>query len=567
MILDASKLDGGHLRCQVCIVGSGAAGITLALELGSQKLNVVLVTGGGYEQSEMDRKLHEGAADPRGSHEPLEENRHRAFGGATKRWGGRLVPFDAIDFENRSFLPLSGWPIQYTEISDRYPRAMTLCETVPDEFREYSDSTRFDLPDTLGDGAIETMTRERWSMPTDFGIRYREALAESDHIRVLMDYHCVDLRLSAELDRIDHIPLVTRRGSALQVAADVFVLATGGIENARLLLASRSQVATGVGNQCDLVGRCYMSHISGTYGFIRLRSTKRRKPPFYRLAKDRHGVYSRRRFRLSDHAQRDLQVANVIGFPMRSEIGDWRHRDAVLSFLYLREALSLDNPAQRPSWNMLARHASNCILNHPLAWWSVAKQLWLRSQQPRLPFVLPYNSRAQDALFFQAEHAPNPDSRLMLGGQVDEFGMPRVHVRVRFSEIDCRTVTEFYRQLNRELQTSDLGFLEYDEEKLEQYIGCITSRFNSFAHHLGTTRMSEDPKFGVVDPDCKVHSIRNLYVSGGSVFPTSGHANPTLTIIALSLRLADHLILRFREPLVAHEDRRVEGRDNNSPRW
>jgi choline dehydrogenase-like flavoprotein len=333
------------------------------------------------------------------------------------------------------------------------------------------------------------------------------------------------------------------------VFADVFILATGGIENARLLLASRSQIAAGVGNQYDMVGRCYMSHISGSYGFVRLKSAKRQKPSFYRLAKDPQGVYSRRRFRLSDGAQRDLKVANVIGFPMRPEISDPRHGDAVLSFLYLREILSRNHRGGPPSWKMLARHGSNFVFNSPLAWISVAKQLWLRSRRPRLPFILPYNSQAQDALYFQAEHAPNPDSRLLLGSEVDEFGMPRIQARVRFSEIDRLTVTEFYRQLDRGLRTAELGFLEYGEAGLEEYLERITSRFDSFSHHLGTTRMSANPRSGVVDPDCKVHSIGNLYVSGGSVFPTSGHANPTLTILALALRLADDLISQFRQPI------------------
>ncbi len=552
MILDTSKLDTDQLRCQVCIVGSGAAGIALALESGKEQLDVVLVAGGGYEQSDADRKLHEGTADPQGSHEPLEENRHRAFGGATKRWGGRLVPFDPIDFETRSFMPLSGWSISYGEVANRYPRAMTLCETVPDEFQQLSDSLQFDLPDTLGDGAIETTTRERWSMPTDFGVRYREALAGSHHIRVLLGYHAVDLRLSKELDRVESIPLASRGGKPLRAYADVFILATGGIENARLLLASRSQIASGVGNRYDLVGRCYMSHTAGTYGFVRLKSAKKQKPVFYRLAKDRHGVYSRRRFRLSDQAQRELKVANIIAFPLRSEIDDPSHGDAVLSFLYLREALSRSDRGGQLTWNLLAKHAGNCIFNHPLAWISVAKQVWLRSRKPRLPFVLPYNSRAQDALFFQGEQAPNLDSRLLLGHEVDEFGVPRIQARIRFAEIDFVTVTEFYRQLDHGLRSADLGFLEYDEPGLEQFLGRIMNRFNSFSHHLGTTRMSANPRSGVVDSDCKVHSISNLYVSGGSVFPTSGHANPTLTILALTLRLADHLVLRFRQPLAVN---------------
>jgi choline dehydrogenase-like flavoprotein len=383
-------------------------------------------------------------------------------------------------------------------------------------------------------------------MPTDFGVRYRQALIGSDHIRVLIDYHVVDLRLNEELDRVDSISLVSRSGRPIQVVAAAIILAAGGIETARLLLASRSQITGGVGNESDLVGRCYMSHISGTYGTIRLRPVKRQKPSFYRLAKDQYGVYWRRRFRLSDQAQCNLQVGNVIGFPARPDISDPRHRDAVLSLMYLWDSSSRGNSRERSPWNVLTRHVGNVMFNHPLAWVSAAKQLRQRSQQPRLPFILPYRSQAQDALFFQAEHAPNPDSRLVLGAQVDEFGVPKIEARIRFSEIDHRTITAFYGQLDHGLRSSGLGYFEYDKAELEGYLEGIISRFNSMAHHLGTTRMSADRRSGVVDSDCRVYSVRNLYISGGSVFPTSGHANPTLTVVALALRLAEHIVRSFK---------------------
>lgn len=236
---------------------------------------------------------------------------------------------------------------------------------------------------------------------------------------------------------------------------------------------------------------------------------------------------------------------NIIAFPCRPEPADPRHRDAVLSMLYLQDCLKHTAGVARPSGGLVARHIANCIINRPTAWLSAVQQMWLRSKQPRLPFILPHNSRAQDALFFQSEHAPNPESRLLLSEERDEFGIPRIRPCVRFSEIDVRTVREFYRQLDQGLKAEQIGYLDYDAQGLDDYLENLMKKFNTFAHHFGTTRMSVDPKSGVVDKNCKVHTVGNLYIAGASVFPTSGHANPTLTLLALTLRLTDHLATKI----------------------
>ncbi len=163
------------------------------------------------------------------------------------------------------------------------------------------------------------------------------ALADMDNIRVLMDYHAVDLRLDGDLARVESVKLVSRRGSPVRVTAKIFILAAGGLENPRILLASRSQISSGLGNHSDMVGRCYMSHLAGTHG--RLALSRPDKPPFYRFQKDRQGAYERRRFRLSDEAQRANRVMNIIGFPYRPAIADPAHGDAALSTLWLQEIM------------------------------------------------------------------------------------------------------------------------------------------------------------------------------------------------------------------------------------
>ena len=483
--------------------------------------------------------LYQGTANPPGSHERLEEMRVRAFGGGTLRWGGRLVPFDRIDFESRPFVPLGGWPISYDDVAARWPRAAQLCEVGPDPFQASASRETWDIPDCLGNGVIDTRDVERWSTPTDFAARYRDDLLRSENIRVLMDHHAIELRLSEDLQRIEHVRLVSRSEGNLDVKATVFVLAAGGIENARLLLASRNQIAAGIGNHSDMVGRCYMSHLAGTYGWLTLNGAG--KPPFYRLARDRHGSYYRRRFHLSEQAQRELGVMNIVAFPFRPDIGDASHHDGVLSLLFLEHLATRRDPDVKTSWQTIGRHLMNVACNHPLGWLSGLRQLWARSRSPRLPFILPYDRRAQDLLFFQSEQAPHRDSRLVLGDTVDEFGMPRVEAQIRFVDLDTETVCQFYRQLDQALRPTASASVDYHEDGLRQYLATLTSRFHTASHHLGTTRMSADPALGVVDRDCRVHSVENLYISGSSVFPTSSHANPTLTLLSLTLRLAEHL--------------------------
>jgi len=526
------------LNCDVCIVGSGAAGITLTRELASRGINTICVSGGSTSAQPIDQDLYRGHIPVASAHEPLESYRIRALGGSSTAWGGRLVPFDPIDFEKRDYVPMSGWPIGYKEVSHYYSRAASLCESHICDYDLNVPQDPNDLPATLKHGIL-TNRVERWSTPTNFAQKYSAELAQHDCARVLIDQHCVEVTLDESQSRVQSVQILSRGQAPRQIHAKMFVLACGGLENARLLLASRRQMRCGVGNQHDMVGRCYMGHIFGTYGHLRLH--RNRMPSFYRLMKDQHGLYMRRRFWLSETSQRNAEMMNIIAFPFRPELADPQHNDAVLSLQFLYEALSTRHAGAESS--TLARHFRNVLLANPLVWTTFAWQTWCRLKgSPRLPFLLPYRRKNRDAIYFQSEHAPNRDSRVVLCDRLDEFGMPRLEPRVAFSEIDTTTVMKFYSVLDRSLREMELGLVEYSEPKLRDHLDHTMQNYCSLAHHIGTTRMSDDPRYGVVDSECRVHGLGNLYVAGSSVFPTSGHANPTLTLLALSLRLADCLV-------------------------
>jgi choline dehydrogenase-like flavoprotein len=146
----------------------------------------------------------------------------------------------------------------------------------------------------------------------------------------------------------------------------------------------------------------------------------------------------------------------------------------------------------------------------------------------------------------RAEQAPNPASRVMLSEERDAFGLPRIALDWQLLDVDKRSLKVTMEALDRELRRLSLGRVEpsawLDEPETPWVADPLVSNHPVGGyHHMGTTRMATSPRRGVVDADCRVHGLGNLYVAGSSVFPTGGWANPTLTILALALRLGDHL--------------------------
>ena len=275
MIENARKLPAGAvIESDICIVGGGAAGITIAHELARSTVRVVVLAGGDRRERGDDRDLYRGGIAPGTSHEPLEEGRRRAWGGTTSAWHGRCVPLDPIDLAQRSWIPDSGWPIGYEELEPYLERANGLCEAGP---------FRYDAPETFPSCQAEmisgfdgpdmvTSRLARFSPPTNFARRYGPALEKAEGMRILLGAHAVSLDLADNRTRIVGLRAATWRGKSLSVVAGTYVLACGGLENARLLLASRHQAAAGIGNERDNVGRYYMSHLFGALGWVELRS-------------------------------------------------------------------------------------------------------------------------------------------------------------------------------------------------------------------------------------------------------------------------------------------------------
>jgi choline dehydrogenase-like flavoprotein len=552
MIEDARKFHAGAvLEADLCIVGGGSAAISVAMRYKDSGQAIIMVPGGGQNQTATGIDLYRGRVHPQGSHEPLEENRLRMWGGTTTVWGGRCVPFDQLDYQQRAWIPGSGWPISHQDVEPFMEPACRMCEAGAADFdaRSVFPDTQAEILKGFDNDELASWPMERWSVPTDFCRRYRDDLDGASNIRVLMGANVVHVQLADDGRKVTHVNAACKPGKVFKVRARRFVLACGGLENARLLLAARDVKPAGIGNENDLVGRFYQSHRFGVCGQAVLNEPD--NGFIYDFERDAEGVYCRRRFWMTPEAQEQQRVGNVVGFFFRPVAGSSEHRNAMVSLVLLAKTLlggaskgprrlfEIVKAQRRELWS----HACIVIKDGPGILGQIAAVARTRFfQKRRMPMILPPRKTNRFSLFYQAEHTPLWESRVLLDpASVDLFGMPRLEARICFAETDHRTCATFVRLFKKRFEEAGLGTFELTVEEERLLDHPCSHGFNSNSHNIGTTRMSHHPENGVVDSDCRVHSVENLYVAGASVFPTSSHANPTLLIVALGLRLAEHL--------------------------
>ena len=563
MIADADNIEhGACLQADVCVVGGGPAGISLTLALSSRGLSVLLLESGRWTQDATTQSLYEGEVADERLHSPPDKYRQRRMGGSSAIWGGRCMPFDPLDFEQRSHVPHSGWPLRYEELLPYYRQANALAE---------AGRFSYQAQDTLGDQAlplikgfesarVSTDGLERFSCPTNFGSRYAKRLQLAPDVQVLLGANCTALRLHADGRSVRTINVATLAGKRFSVRARKTVLAAGGLETARLLLASNDVVPAGVGNGHDVVGRYYMCHIAGNVGTLAVHGSTSRVRHGYELAPE--GVYCRRRFSVRAAEQHRLGLCNAVARLHFPRITDPAHRSGVLSGLFLaRKLISYEyakrlNDGNEITPKIYARHLLN-VAGDPL---DTAAFLghWLARRtfaERKFPSVILRNRTNHFSLEVHGEQMPRSDSRVVLTGKTDSLGMPQLKVDWRYSAGDIESVGRTLDVFAQEFDRTGVGQFNYSRDTLEEDL----MRFGAYGgHHLGTARMGEDVRTSVVDANCQVHSVRDLFVAGSAAFPTSSQANPTLTLIALSLRLGDELCRRLGSESATERSRGFE---------
>jgi choline dehydrogenase-like flavoprotein len=558
MIISARELpDGQALDADICIVGAGAAGIAMALDLIDSGLEVLLLESGDFLPDAATQALYEGAVTDERMHSPPDRYRQRRFGGSTTIWGGRCMPLDPIDFEARDYLPNSGWPIGPDALAPYYERANRLCEAGDFAYTAAQAFNRPLRPMIAGFSSphFTTDTLERFSCPTDFGVRYVHRLKAARNVRVVLNGNATAIRLDEAGTHVQSLLMRTLCGRSQLVRARQFVLAAGGLEVTRLLLASRDRHPQGIGNAHDVVGRYYMCHLAGTLGAIRFHGPLDAVYHGYDIADD--GVYCRRRLALSAQAQRQQRIGNFIARLHHPRITDPAHRNAVLSLLFLARPLIPYEYAKRlhgddvSSRGDMLRHVAN-VLGRPLdavqfAWHMLRDR---KLAERKFPSIILRSRANLYSLDFHAEQEPNAQSRVRVGADADALQMPRLVVDWRYTAGDVASVARAIRLLADDLNASGVARFDYDPDSVEHEM----TRYGAYGgHHIGTTRMGSDPRTSVVDADCRIHGVENLYVASAAVFPTSSQANPTLTIVALALRLAALLRVRPGPPVARQQ--------------
>jgi choline dehydrogenase-like flavoprotein len=548
-----------QLHAEVAIVGAGPAGIVLALELADAGHKVALIESGGERQDPVTQRLGDALGDDP-AHTPMHEATRRQIGGASNIWGGRCVPFDPIDLQPRELTADAAWPLAYDELARYYARACRWCVCGEGPF--HAD----EIPDLAGrslipgwpEGEVRASTLERWSLPTNFRREYLARLKASPNVALLSERTCTEVACTPQGDGIGHLVTQTLHGDCATVRARRYVLAAGGLESTRLLLASRSaRHPAGIGNHSDHLGRWYMAHIEAR--IARAHFTPPPRQTLYAYERDPQGAYVRRRFTLAPELQRQHALPNAALWLENPEISDPAHRSGALSLVYLMlvsplgryivsEGIRKHQLGDVPRKS--AAHLAN-VLRSPAATTAFAGKLaYGRYLQPgrRVPGFFVRNRDNVYALLYQSEHLPNRDSRVLLAAQRDALGVPRLRTQMRIAQRDIDAVARTHRLLDDYLRRHALGRLEYIVEDFDK---AIRDRFFYGCHQSGTTRMAARPEDGVLDANLAVHGVSDLFVASSSAFPTSSQANSTFTIVAFALRLADHLhrSLRARRSL------------------
>lgn len=512
MFRDARAVaDGSVLECDVCIIGSGAAGATAAIELSNRGLRVLVAEAGGIKP---DAELSS-AYDLDCSSLPVSPtSRQRLYGGTTNSWWGKVALLDPGDFTARPSISAGGWPITRADLEPYYRRACALLG-IPDLTR-FDPSTAGSVRGRLfGGGALATKSFFWSRRPANFGSLLRRRVDGGRAVTTLLHANVTQVLLGAG-DVVEGLAVATGNGRAFVIRPRTTVVACGGIENARLLLNSRAQHPAGVGNGYDQVGRYYMDHPRGSCGIIDVDPRASMPSPSYWSGKRFGQLRVRLGVGLSPEGQTELRALN--SYVNLNPVYGGASGGAVeaLRTAYRR---GLSGAADPEALRAVVSGLPDVARYIGFKRWGLG----------RVSHLIVENYMEQE---------PSATNRVTRSDRRDEFGFPTARIDWSLSDLDRVSLVALHRALDDDLRRRGIGRLRSPIMNGDATEWPVTT---DAAHHMGTTRMGTDPRSSVVDPNGLVHGVKNLYLAGSSVFPTGGSANPTLTIVALAIRLADEI--------------------------
>jgi choline dehydrogenase-like flavoprotein len=484
MILNLNQVEANQLKHEhydVCIVGSGPAGISVARKLAINGIRIALLEAGGLEYSKQSQDIYDGKSIGLEEWGALSGCRLRYFGGTSNHWAGRCSYFDPQDFADIHYSGMSGWPIKYQEVMQYLSEASKIVDLKKDGWETNYDKN--------WPGASFRYSDKNLSPPTRFSSKFHDEIESTENIDLFINANLVDIKLDENTTTVNELILKNYKNQTFKFKAKEYIIAAGAVENARLLLNSNSVIQQGIGNQTDIVGRCFMEHFNIEFG----------------------------RF-----------VADDLSY--------WPQTIELNPTSMLMKELNIGNGvlAFQPNYNMRSYGRFKELKSAMKSFACGSKFLTDTARK-----IANFNCPGDGVITSLLEQSPNLSSRVFLDTEVDTLGLNKIVLDWRSNSHDLRTIRKLGKQVAMQMAKHSIArvqlnkFILDENEEIEEY--------GYHCHQMGTTRMASSHKDGVVDENCKVYGTDNLYIAGSSIFPTGGGCNPTLTIVMLSLRLAEHL--------------------------
>lgn len=526
----------------VCVVGSGPVGLALAVDLARRGIRCIVLESGGQEPASEIQSLSDAQRIEPRRHDDMRIAVARRLGGTSHLWGGRCLPFDPVDFMPRPGID-ARWPITYDEMAAWLEAAVEATSSGAPIYRA-------DQPIAPGaDADFSADTLERWVNVQASSTLHRHVIRHDPLVEVRTHATVTGMRF-AENGTVRSVEVKhSLSGEPVDLPVQHLVLATGGLETARLLLAAAGPDTGRFGSGPGPLGKTYMGHVIGEIADIVFTDAGTAKAMDFHI--DAHGSYVRRRFVASAETQLREVLLNAAFWPVVPPVSDARHGNAILSLVYLalrdprigsrvvaeaiRQRHIPDPPP--PVWP----HIANLITGLPGAAMFSANFLRRRYfSRHRMPGFFVQNRARRYALAYHGEQVPNVSSRVWLTGERDRLGLPRLAIDLRFAAADAQSLVKTHHLLDGWLRHNRIGGLEY-AMPMEERETAILHQASHGTHQIGLARMADRRATGVVDRNLQSFDAANLHLAGCAVLPTSGQANPTLTAVALALRLADRL--------------------------
>ncbi len=521
-IVNVDELKSGCvLESDVCIIGAGAVGISITREFFGTAIKVILLESGFLHSDARTQTLYESEISGR-RHTGIHEGRARRFGGTTTLWGGQALPLLPIDFERRDWVPFSGWPITGSVLAPYYERAETIVQVRHVDYG-LASWPKPDLPPYEPD-RIASYYSQFTNVP-DFAAKYGAALRSTDNVMTVCGANVVSLDPTEYANQVAEAHIASLNGTTGIVRSRYYVVCCGGIETARILLLSRTAEPEGIGNRRGVVGRYFQDH--PTFA-VPVESPNRKLLQRWCNSFRSEGLRHTIKMVASPSLQRAQRILNVgaeVYYPIDSE-GPLQAAKKLLAAgpksIFSAENRVLLSRVTRNPGKLGAAAWRHYVLNRPAS-----------------------VGHARPEIAFYTEQEPNPESRITLSVEKDALGLQRTKLNWIVSSMEAKSAGVFAEVVLSEWRRLGIGKFDLSPLASAEHLLAARGGFWDNSHHIGTTRMGASTATSVVDENCLVHGYGNLYIGGSSVFPTSGFSNPTLTAIALGLRLADKIKLQL----------------------